>query len=42
MKTCANPGFPALLRDKSPNGRAWRLIDGEWTRGDAGAAHLSH
>jgi len=26
--------LPALLRDENPGGRAWRLIDGEWTRGD--------
>ena len=29
------PGrLPALLRDENPGGRAWRLVDGEWTRGD--------
>jgi 2,5-dioxopentanoate dehydrogenase len=26
--------LPALLRDENPGGRAWRLVDGEWTRGD--------
>lgn len=26
--------LPAVLQDKNPNGRMWRLIDGEWTRGD--------
>ncbi|MDB4882683.1 MAG: Aldehyde Dehydrogenase [Gemmatimonadetes bacterium] len=24
--------LPALLRDENPGGRAWRLVDGEWTR----------
>ncbi|HEU4719900.1 MAG TPA: aldehyde dehydrogenase (NADP(+)) [Gemmatimonadaceae bacterium] len=29
------PGrLPALLRDHNPGGRAWRLVDLEWTRGD--------
>ena len=28
------PRLPAELRDKNPNGRIWRRIDGEWTRGD--------
>jgi 2,5-dioxopentanoate dehydrogenase len=26
--------LPAVLRDKSPNPAMWRLIDGEWMRGD--------
>ena len=26
--------LPAALRDANPNGRMWRLIDGDWTRGD--------
>jgi NADP-dependent aldehyde dehydrogenase len=26
---------PAALRDQNPNGRMWRLIDGQWSRGDA-------
>jgi NADP-dependent aldehyde dehydrogenase len=26
--------LPASLRDKNPNGRMWRLIDGKWTQGD--------
>lgn len=26
--------LPALLRDENPGGRAWRLVDGEWTRDD--------
>ena len=30
--------LPALLRDENPGGRAWRLVDGEWTRGDVRAA----
>jgi NADP-dependent aldehyde dehydrogenase len=29
--------LPALLRDKNPSGRAWRLVDGNWTQNDAGA-----
>ena len=29
------PRLPAELRDKNPNGKMWRKIDGEWTRGDA-------
>ncbi len=32
------PGrLPAALRDQSPAGRPWRLIDGLWTQRDAGA-----
>ena len=27
--------LPPLLRDKNPNGRMWRLIDGAWTQGCA-------
>jgi NADP-dependent aldehyde dehydrogenase len=26
--------LPDALRDRNPNGRMWRLIDGEWTRSD--------
>jgi NADP-dependent aldehyde dehydrogenase len=26
--------LPALLQDANPGGRAWRLVDGEWTRAD--------
>jgi 2,5-dioxopentanoate dehydrogenase len=26
--------LPLLLRDRNPNGKAWRLIDGEWSRAD--------
>ena len=26
--------LPALLRDENPGGRAWRLVDGQWTRDD--------
>jgi NADP-dependent aldehyde dehydrogenase len=29
--------LPAALRDENPNGKMWRLIDGEWTRGDVAA-----
>jgi NADP-dependent aldehyde dehydrogenase len=28
--------LPAALRDQNPNGRMWRLIDGEWTRSNSG------
>jgi NADP-dependent aldehyde dehydrogenase len=28
--------LPPELRDRNPNGRMWRLIDGEWTRRNAG------
>jgi NADP-dependent aldehyde dehydrogenase len=27
--------LPAALRDKNPNGKMWRLIDGGWSQGDA-------
>jgi NADP-dependent aldehyde dehydrogenase len=27
--------LPADLADKNPTGKTWRLIDGEWTQGDA-------
>jgi alpha-ketoglutaric semialdehyde dehydrogenase len=27
--------LPPALQDKNPNGRMWRLIDGQWTQGDA-------
>ena len=26
--------LPAALQNKSPNGRMWRLIDGDWSQGD--------
>ncbi|HVA45480.1 MAG TPA: aldehyde dehydrogenase (NADP(+)) [Pirellulales bacterium] len=26
--------LPAVLQDKNPNGRMWRLIDGQWTQAD--------
>jgi NADP-dependent aldehyde dehydrogenase len=29
--------LPAALRDKNPNGRMWRLIDGAWSQRDVGA-----
>jgi 2,5-dioxopentanoate dehydrogenase len=29
--------LPEPLRDKNPNGRMWRLIDGQWGQGDVGA-----
>jgi 2,5-dioxopentanoate dehydrogenase len=29
--------LPPLLRDKNPGGRAWRYVDGEWTRADVPA-----
>lgn len=28
--------LPPLLQNRNPEGRAWRLIDGQWTRGDVG------
>ena len=28
--------LPAILQDLNPGGRAWRSIDGEWTRGNVG------
>ena len=27
------PRLPAELRDKNPNGKMWRKIDGAWTQG---------
>lgn len=30
--------LPALLQDVNPGGRAWRLVDGAWTRGDVNRA----
>lgn len=27
--------LPEELRDRNPNGRMWRIIDGRWTQGDA-------
>jgi NADP-dependent aldehyde dehydrogenase len=29
--------LPAPLHDKNPNGRMWRLVDGQWTQRDVGA-----
>jgi NADP-dependent aldehyde dehydrogenase len=29
--------LPAALQDKNPNGKMWRLIDGNWSQGDVGA-----
>jgi alpha-ketoglutaric semialdehyde dehydrogenase len=29
--------LPEALRDKNPNGRMWRLVDGSWSQGDVGA-----
>jgi NADP-dependent aldehyde dehydrogenase len=26
--------LPEILHDKNPGGRAWRYVDGAWTRGD--------
>jgi NADP-dependent aldehyde dehydrogenase len=26
--------LPAILQDANPGGRAWRLVDGAWTRAD--------
>lgn len=26
--------LPAMLQDKNPTGKTWRLIDGQWTQGD--------
>jgi NADP-dependent aldehyde dehydrogenase len=28
--------LPEILRDQNPGGRAWRLIDTNWTRDDVG------
>ena len=28
--------LPAALRDANPNGKMWRLIDGQWTQGNVG------
>ena len=28
------PRLPAALRNKNPNGRMWRRIDGAWTQAD--------
>jgi NADP-dependent aldehyde dehydrogenase len=30
--------LPPILRDENPGARAWRSIDGTWTRADVGAA----
>ena len=29
--------LPPALRDKNPNGKMWRLVDGSWSRADVGA-----
>jgi 2,5-dioxopentanoate dehydrogenase len=29
--------LPAALQDKNPNGKMWRLIDGQWSQGDVSA-----
>jgi alpha-ketoglutaric semialdehyde dehydrogenase len=29
--------LPSALRDKNPNGRMWRLVDGSWSQRDVGA-----
>jgi len=29
--------LPPALRDENPNGKMWRLIDGNWSQGDVGA-----
>jgi alpha-ketoglutaric semialdehyde dehydrogenase len=29
--------LPPALRDKNPNGKMWRLVDGNWSQGDVGA-----
>jgi alpha-ketoglutaric semialdehyde dehydrogenase len=29
--------LPAALQNKNPNGKMWRLIDGNWTQRDVGA-----
>jgi 2,5-dioxopentanoate dehydrogenase len=29
--------LPAALQNKNPNGKMWRLIDGNWSQGDVGA-----
>ncbi len=31
------PRLPAALRDQNPNGKMWRLIDGQWSQGNLGA-----
>lgn len=31
------PRLPAVLRDKNPTGRTWRLIDGQWSQADVPA-----
>ena len=28
--------LPAVLRDKNPTGKTWRLVDGAWTQADVG------
>ena len=28
--------LPAALRGRNPNGKMWRLVDGQWSRGDIG------
>lgn len=34
--------LPVELRDRNPTGKMWRLIDGEWTKGDAAAGADGH
>jgi NADP-dependent aldehyde dehydrogenase len=29
--------LPAILQDKNPNGKTWRLIDGAWSQRDVSA-----
>jgi NADP-dependent aldehyde dehydrogenase len=29
--------MPAALKNKNPNGRLWRLIDGNWSQGNVSA-----
>ena len=32
--------LPAVLRDRNPNPKTWRLIDGQWTQGNATAGNV--
>ncbi len=34
----AGQRLPDVLRDKNPNPRTWRFIDGNWTQADVAAA----
>ena len=35
------PGrLPAALRDENPNGRMWRLVDGQWTQASCNQAPI--